>query len=152
MDTPDKTYPFVSLGVSELYIGTDLAQSMENGHTVSSVDALVDFYYSLGGLINLYSHSSSAGNAQVGAAAPEYVTYSLNAALHPRLWATNAEGIYYWWVARSNAQITSDFTTNGDQSVAVISITGATDTNTAVKIWSQAPRMRDWRSIQWFFN
>ncbi len=133
-ETPDKTYPFVSIGVSELYIGADLAQSMENGHTVASVDALVDFYYSMGGLINLYSHASSAGNAQLPTQPQEYVNYSLNATLHPRLWATNAEGIYYWWVARSNAHISSDFTTNGNQSIAIISITGATDPNTAVEI------------------
>ncbi len=134
--TPDKRYPFITLPPSDWFIGNQIGQSLETGHTIFSVQNAVDYYYNLGALINLYSHSSSAGNA--GAAGPqqaECVTYAMNSSLHPRLWAANSIGIYQWWLQRSNAQITAaTFTTNGSQSQVTIKISGATGTNTAVEI------------------
>lgn len=129
--TPDKHYSFISLPASDWYVGTEIAQAMENGHTIVTMNALVDFYYSLGGLIDLYSHSSSDGTGFAGLVASDYVTYSLS---KPRMWSANAESIYGWWLQRSNAQITASFATNGNQSLTTISITGATDPNTAVEI------------------
>src|SRR5262249_33802111 len=51
--TPDKYYSTLSMPVSDWYIGTTVAQSMETGHTSSTIQQLVDFYYNLGALINL---------------------------------------------------------------------------------------------------
>src|SRR5579862_1011782 len=134
--TPDMDYPFIALPTCDWYIGSQVGQSMETGHTILSVQNVVDYYYNLGGLINLYAHSSSAGNAgNASFEEMEYVTYSMNASLHPRLWSANAQGIYNWWLQRSNTHITSTtFTTNGTQSQVAINISGASNTNTAVEI------------------
>src|SRR5262249_34347842 len=59
--TAGKRYPFISLPVSDWYVGNTVAQSLEAGHSSGSVHALVDFYYGLGLLINLYSHTLTTG-------------------------------------------------------------------------------------------
>ena len=134
--TPDEYYPIITIPTSDWFLGNQIAQSVETGQTIASIQSAVDYFYNLGGLINFYAHSSSADNAGAsGAVESEYVTYSMNASLHPRLWAANTEGLYNWWLQRSNAQITAtSFLTNGIQSQVTINVAGATDTNTAVEI------------------
>jgi hypothetical protein len=131
LQTPGKRYPLVSLPVSDWYVGSEVAQSMEAGHTVDSMKAAVDFYYSLGALINLYSHSSSAGAGAAGPLEGQYVIYSMT---KPRLWAANAVGVYSWWLARSNAQVIPSYSISGNQGVTTLAIKGATDPRTAVEI------------------
>jgi hypothetical protein len=129
-ETPDKRYGLLQLPVSDWYIGFQVAQSMDSGHTGGTIHDLVDYYYGLGALINLYSHDLSSGLGVV----PDYITYTLNTNLHPRVWSANARGIYSWWLQRSNAQITATFATNGSQSITTLSISGASDPQTAVEI------------------
>lgn len=119
-------YAHVTLPTSDWYIGTNIAQSLESGHTVSTVHALVDFYHELGALINLYGHSSSAGGVQW-----EYVNYS---ASRPRTWATNAVEIYDWWLARSPVVVTPSYNKVGGTAISGASITGATDPETAIEM------------------
>ena len=57
--TPDMCYCLLQMPVSDWYIGFQVAQSMETGHTEGTVHDLVDYYYGLGALINLYSHTLS---------------------------------------------------------------------------------------------
>ena len=128
--TPDLRYGLLQLPVSDWYIQSQVAQSMENGFAGGPVHDLVDYYYNLGALINLYTHNLSTGGTLV----QDYLTYALNTNLHPRVWSANALGIYSWWLERSNAQITASFATNGNRSVTTISITGASDPQTAVEI------------------
>ncbi len=128
--TPDKRYGLLQLPVSDWYIQSQVAQSMENGFAGGPVHDLVDYYYTFGALINLYTHNLSTGGTLV----QDYITYALNSNLHPRIWSANALGIYSWWVQRSNAQITASFTTNGNQSIITLSISGAADPQTAVEI------------------
>src|SRR5208282_49101 len=92
---------------------------------------LVDAYYNLGGLINLYCHSSYDGSGQDGTLAGSYCTYSLS---KPRIWSANAALIYNWWLQRSNAQVTTSFSTSGGQSITTISISGNSNTNAAVEL------------------
>jgi len=135
--TSGKRYPMVSLPVSDWYLGDQIGQSMENGYTVQTVHDLVDFYYGLGALINFYSHTLSVPGYSPGTAGTlpqEYISYSMNASLHPRLWAANAQGIYNWWLARSTAQISTTVSTSGNMATVTISITGASDPNTAVEL------------------
>ncbi|HWY78649.1 MAG TPA: hypothetical protein VN281_23745, partial [Verrucomicrobiae bacterium] len=134
--TPDKLYSFVTLPVSDWFVGTQISQAMENGHTVPSVHAMVDFYYSMGALVNLYSHSSSAGDGPAGAVASEYVTYSLS---KPRIWSANTAGIYNWWLNRASAQVVPTYSTNGTQGIVTLAISGATDPNTAVEVLIPSP-------------
>ncbi len=134
--TPDKLYSFLTLPVSDWFVGSQIAQGMENGHTVASVHALVDFYYGLGALVNLYSHSTSAGTGPAGTLASEYVTYSLG---KPRMWSANTAGIYNWWVKRAAMQVVPTYSTNGTQSIITLSISGSTDTNAAVEILAPNP-------------
>jgi uncharacterized repeat protein (TIGR01451 family) len=119
-------HPHVTLPTSEWYIGTDLAHSLETGHTVASVHALVDLYYGLGALINLYGHSPSSSGV-----AWEYVSYS---AAKPHIWSTNAVGVYDWWVLRSGVAVTPGYSQVGSTAVAVASISGASDPETAIEV------------------
>jgi hypothetical protein len=133
--TSGKRYPFVSLPVSDWYVGNAISHSLEAGHNSASMHALVDFYYGLGALINLYSHTLSSGVGPSGSLETDYVTYSANPTLHPRLWAANAIDLYNWWLQRSNAQISVSYsTTNSGNTVTTFSISGATDPNTALEL------------------
>jgi hypothetical protein len=132
--TPGMRYPMLTIPVSDWFVGTQVAQAMEFGHSVVSVRAAVDFYYSLGALINVYSHSLSSGDGGAGEMPADYVSYGMNTNLHPRVWAINAGDLYNWWLQRSNAQISATFTTNGSQSVTLLTVSGATDASTSVEL------------------
>jgi hypothetical protein len=143
--TDGKRYAILSEPVSDwfvrqpAYAAALVAQSLEDWHppgvhTRDTIHTAVDFYYGLGALINLYSHSSSDGTGAAGDLVPYYITNSLDASLHPRLWSTNAAGVYDWWLRRSAAQVVASYGTNGGQSVAAISIGGAQDANTAIEL------------------
>ena len=112
--TPDKLYPTLQLPVSDWFVGyqglTQIAQAMEAGHTTATVQSLVDAYYNLGALINLYCHSESPSGGPAGSLPGTYLTYSLS---KPRIWSTNSAGIYTWWLQQSNAQVTASFTNIG---------------------------------------
>jgi hypothetical protein len=137
--TPGLVYPTLSEPVSEWYINGGIAQSLEpwhppGVHTPATVLEAVDYYYNQGFLVNLYSHTLATGEGGAGALMPEYLTYCANTNVHPRLWSANAVSVYNWWLARSNAQISVSYSTNGTQSVMTYSIAGATDPNTAVEL------------------
>ena len=104
---------------------------MEANHTTATVQALVDAYYNLGALINLYCHSTSPGGGPAGSLPGDYLTYSLS---KPRIWSTNSAGIYAWWLQQSNAQVTVNYTNISGQCVTTLSITGEGNTNAAVEI------------------
>jgi Bacterial Ig domain/Cadherin-like domain len=129
--TPDKRYSILQLPVSDWFIGTQVAQSLENGHTDASIQALVDFYYNMGALINLYCHCTSDGSGMDGPLPGYYCTYSLS---KPRVWSANSASIYSWWLQRSNAQVAVTYTNVGNQSVTTFSISGESNTNAAVEM------------------
>ena len=137
--TANKRYPMVSQPLSDwfvsgdLFVGQQIGQSLEY-FTNSSLHDMVDYRYGKGLLINLYSHTLSHGVGPAGSLASEYVTYCVNTNLHPRMWGANAVGLYQWWLARSNAQITvSQTATSSNRSLTTILIAGSTDTNTTVE-------------------
>jgi hypothetical protein len=124
--TAGRRYEHVTLPVSDWYRGSDVLQALDD-HTSSTMRAAVDFYYSLGALINLYGHAASASGTLQG----EYVTYC---AAKPSVWATNSVGVYDWWRIRSNLSVTPSYTRAGETAIARAVITGATDSDTAVEI------------------
>jgi hypothetical protein len=137
--TPGKIYGILSEPVCDWYISTNIAQDLEPWHppvvhTTLTSHQTVDYYYNLGALINLYSHTLSTGLGDAGQLTPDYITYCMNTNLHPRLWPANAVGVYQWWLQRSNAQVSTTFSTNGSQSITTFAIKGATDTNTTVEL------------------
>ena len=141
-----KRYPFISLPVSDWYAGTPaMAQSLEDGHNPESVHALVDEYYSLGGLINLYNHSSSAGGG-FSPYAGEYVSYSVTKS---RLWPANAADIYQWWSRRSPVQITPSFANSNAQSIVSLVLSNAIDPQTAIELLLPGPNIA---GLQVFLN
>jgi hypothetical protein len=149
--TSGKRYSILSLPVSDWYIGNTIGQAMEVGHTTNSIHALVDFYYGLGGVINLYCHTLLTGDGGAGLLPLEYVTYAVNTNLHPRLWLANSIGLYNWWLQRSNAQISATyFATNSDQAVLSFAIAGATDTNTTIEALIPGPGV--YSGLQVFTN
>jgi hypothetical protein len=135
--TSSKRYPMLTLPVSDWFVGTQIGQSMEEGHTTNSIHNLVDFYYNMGGLINLYGHTLSIPGISPGTAGTlpqEYITYSLNSSLHPRVWSANAASMYDWGLKRSGVQIVPGFSSSGNQSVVTMSISGASDPSTSVEL------------------
>ena len=153
--TSSLRYPTLSEPVSDWYVGGLVAQSLEpwhppGVHTQASMQTAVDFYYNLGFLVNIYSHTLSDGNGDAGPLTYDYLTYCANTNLHPRIWSANAIGVYNWWLARSNAQISVSFSTNGNQSVASFSVSHATDPNTTVELY--IPATTSFCSLQVFTN
>ena len=129
--TPDKRYSFVTLPVSDWYIGASVAQALEDNYGTNELHAAIDFYYALGGLINIYSHSSSDGSGLAQGLASEYVNYSLS---KPRIWSANSISLYNWWTNRATAQVSpAVLATNGNQIQAVLAVAGANDPATAVE-------------------
>ncbi len=131
LQTPGKRYPFISIPTSDWYVENEVAQALESGHTLATAQAASDYYYNLGALVNIYSHSSSAGGGLAGPLEGQSLVYSV---AKPRIWSTNSVGIYYWWLARSNSQMVATYSTNGLQSRIALSITGATDPRSAVEV------------------
>jgi hypothetical protein len=144
--TSGKKYGFLSLPVSDWFTGADIGQSIEIGHTTASVNALIDYYYNLGALINLYSHSGSDGSGTAGGLVQNYIAYSMT---KPRLWAANAVGVYSWWNARKSTQIVPTFSTTSNQTTATLSISAATDSQTAVEVLIPEP---SFSNLQVFTN
>jgi hypothetical protein len=130
--TPDKLYNILTLPVSDWYIGSQVGQAMEDGHTMATMQALVDYYYGLGALINLYCHSSSDGSGAAGAVASQYVTYSV---AKPLIWSTNAAGIYNWWQKRGTAGVTASYAAQGSQATDTTVISGSGDPGMAVEFY-----------------
>ena len=117
------------------------------GHTTATMQALVDAYYNLGALINLYCHSTSDGSGMDGSLPGDMLTYSLS---KPRIWSTNSAGIYDWWLQQSNAQVAVDYTNDSGRSVTTLSISGEGNTNAAVEVlapsasYSAPPGFHQW--------
>ena len=126
MEMPDNHFNHMALPVSDWYLGTQFAQSLDSGYTTLTLHQAVDFYYNLGALINFYGHKASTGGYT-----REYVRYS---ASKPRIWSTNAVGVYDWWMLRSPVVIQPAFSTQADLGIATATISGAIDPETAIEI------------------
>lgn len=125
-ETPGKKYRFLSLPTSEWFINGEVAQAIETTHTKSTIDALVDFYYGMGSLVNLYSHEPSTN--------PEPNEYLHYAAVKPAIWAVNAPTLFNWWTQRSSAQFSPTYSILGNRFVATATVTHATAAETALDI------------------
>jgi hypothetical protein len=153
--TAGKRFAMLSEPVSDWFVGGLVAQSLEpwhppGVHTSQTMHDAIDFYYGLGALINIYSHTMSTGLGGAGQLTPDYVTYGANTNLHPRLWSTNGIGVYQWWLQRSNVQVTASYSTNGSQSAMSFAINGASNPNTAVELL--LPGTNDYCGLQIFTN
>jgi hypothetical protein len=124
--TAGKRYEHLTLPVSEWYAGEDTFESLEE-HSLSTMRAAVDFYYSLGALINIYGHNIS----KTGTVQGEYVKY---AATKPRVWAANSVKVYDWWRLRSPVSVTPVYTEEADTAVVAVIVNGAIDADTAIEI------------------
>ncbi|MCX6031755.1 MAG: hypothetical protein NT169_20940 [Chloroflexi bacterium] len=124
-ETPDRHYSHLTLPVSNWYTGTQIAQSMEQ-HDVLSLRSVIDFYYGLGALVNIYAHNRS--DSVLGQA---YIAYSFS---KPRTWSTNATGIYDWWQLRSTTSITPSYSLQDGTTTARVRVAGSRDPDTAIQI------------------
>ena len=124
--TAGKRYEHLTLPVSDWYSGSYVLQSLEY-HSSSTMRAAVDFYYNLGALINLYGHNISSSGTLQG----QYASYCV---AKPRIWATDAIGVYDWWTVRSEAIVTPTYSLIGDTGVARATISNVADINTAVEV------------------
>jgi len=127
--TAGEYYPYLALSYSDWYVGSDVAQSLEN-HTTESMQAAVDFYYNIGGFINIYGTNPSGSSTIEG----QYITYCTDSTAKPGMWATNAVGIYDWWNVRSSVTVTPSYSITGSTADAHAIISGATDTGTAIEM------------------
>lgn len=137
--TPGLRYPLLSQPVSDWFVGGAIAQSLEpwrppSIHSSATMRAGVDFYYALGGLVNFYSHTMATGLGDAGQLMPEFIAYCANTNIHPRMWSANALSVYDWWVRRSTAQVGVSSSTNGNQVVTTMTISGASDPRTTVEL------------------
>jgi len=124
-----RNFSHVSQPTSDWFVGTEIPQALEWGHTVESLRAAVDFYYNIGGLLlNYYGHVPSSINGEL---VQEYVKYSMT---KPRIWPTNGIGIHDWWQDRAAATVTPAFTRSGSMAVATASISGSIDAETAIEL------------------
>ena len=123
--TSGKRYPMLNIPTSEWFVD-DVVQSLDN-HTNASLDAAIDYYYGLGALVNIYSHNNSDRDAMTQ-------RYIMRAAGKPRMWATNAVGIYDWWLSRSGVTLTPSYALNGNSASTHALVSGATDPDTAVEL------------------
>jgi len=151
--TSGKRYPMLSQPLSDWFVGSQalqVGQSLEF-HDISTIRAGIDYFYSLGGLINFYSHTLSTGFGPAGSVATEYVTYALNTNRFPRLWSANAISIYNWWLQRSNVQISVTHTaTNGNLSETTFGIAGAANPSTTIEL--QLPAAGQLHNLQILTN
>ncbi|HSU55800.1 MAG TPA: Ig-like domain-containing protein [Candidatus Dormibacteraeota bacterium] len=76
----------------------------------------------------------STGLGDAGPLVLDSITYTMNTNFHPRVWSANAVLIYQWWLQRSNAQISVNYSTNGYQCVANLAVSGSLNPNTAVEL------------------
>ncbi len=140
--TDGKRYTLLSEPVSDWFVNGSVAQSMDPWHspgihTTNTVHAGVDFYYTNGLLVNFYAHGLTTGLRSNTASylIPDYVGYCMNTNAFPRLWSTNACGVYQWWLKRANTRVSASYaTTNGTHSLVTVAVTGAEDTNTSVEV------------------
>ncbi len=128
-EVPGKLFNHITLPTSEWYIGTSIAQSLEYGanHTIPTLHAAVDFYDDLGALVNIYGHEPTTP----GTVHHEYPVY---AAAKPRIWKTNAVGVYDWWVLRTPVSVVPSYSRMGKMSVAHATVSGGTDPETAIEM------------------
>ncbi|MBN2254843.1 MAG: cadherin-like domain-containing protein, partial [Deltaproteobacteria bacterium] len=124
--TPGRRYSYVQLPVSDWFINGEVAQCMDDHPSVSTVHALIDYYYDIGTLINCYTHLGMFGGLPW-----EYLEYCATKA---SIWSSNGPKIYDWWVRRSPVQFTSNCSIIGNTMLTTINITGAVDTETAVEL------------------
>jgi len=139
--TPNKRFGLLNEPLSDWFVGSQIAHSMEGGHTTATVRSLIDFYYNLGGLVNQYSHSLSQGMGIAGQQANEYVLYAMNTNRFPRLWSANAIKIYNWWLQRSNINFSVSASTNGKQFIANVDIRNASSPDTTIELLTPTPSL-----------
>lgn len=132
--TKGKFFSMLTLPASDWYVGTDIAQSTEYGHTSDSITAAVDFYHSLGALINIYGHAPSNN----GSLQQQYVTY---AAAKPRVWPANSVAINDWWRIRAGVSLAPVYTMSGTSYSISSELSGIADENTALEITLPKPLM-----------
>ena len=124
--TNGKRFSFLSLPVSDWFINGVVRHAIDDGHDVSTIHALVDYYYNLGALINLYSHELSTN-----ALPYEYLHYC---AAKSAIWPANAASMFQWWTKRSPVQAIPSPRVVGNRLVVTIAVSGATDSDTAIEL------------------
>jgi len=129
--TLGKYYSPIALPVSEWYSGsTGTIPTSLDDMTVASMKSAVDFYYSIGALVNLYGHVPSSKS---GSVEQQYVSY---AAAKTNIWKSNSIGIADWSIARSNISAAPVFTMTGNVSSikTTVTVTGTRDANSAIEV------------------
>ncbi|MGO9008551.1 MAG: beta strand repeat-containing protein, partial [Bryobacteraceae bacterium] len=127
-------YSFLSIPVSDWFINgpynldgnTTVAQAMEDGFTTPTIDALVDYYYGLGALINLYSHGLSTD--------PNPYEYLHYVSTKPAVWPVNPDMLLSWWTARKQVSVSPSYAIVGNRLVATATVSGSTTSNTAIEL------------------
>ncbi len=102
-----------------------VSQSMDY-YNAANVDAAVDYYYSIGALINIYMHELSSDSIPA-----EYIQHS--ASYGATMWPVNAVTLLGWWTNRSPVQIIPSYAVAGNQVTLTAAVSGATDSGTAVE-------------------
>ena len=106
---------------------------------LEDMSSIIDMYYGMGSLINVYGHPYDAN--------VERVTALISAArAKGDVWFTTADGIRQWWVPRSGMTIAPQYVLLGDTAQMTIAVSGSTSASATVDIYPpgmQPASMRD---------
>ncbi len=130
MTRPGEHYDVLQIPTSEW-----LPSSADNPDARARMDLIpeeqipdvVDFYYSMGSLINLYGHPYYSNVERLQ-------SYLSRAASKGDVWFTHASEIADWWRLRDAVSIAPSAATSDGRVQATVGLTGAVDPNTAVDL------------------
>jgi hypothetical protein len=122
-----RRFNHISLPVSEWFDAGSVVQSLDYYPNDATVEQAADFYYSIGALVNLYGHTVTND-------AGFYQAYINRIVSKPRVWSANSVGVSDWWQQRATVQVTPSLSVSGAVNTAHATISGATDSNTAIEL------------------
>ncbi len=130
MTTPGKHYDVLQIPTAKWLpsSATDAdARSRMEQMPIADMPDIVDFYYGLGGVINVYGHPFGWNLDRL----PSFLD---RAQSKGDVWFTDAPGIRDWWLLRDKVSVSSTASRAGDRVQSITTLTGATDPDTTIDV------------------
>lgn len=131
MKVPRKHYDLLQLPTSEwLAASADNSDSRGRLERIpsSEIPNVVDAYYDLGGLINVYGHPYPENESRVRDLIDRAIAKG-------GVWLTHATEIRDWWAQRDAVAIAPSYSTDGHISDITVALSGSTDASTCVDVF-----------------
>ncbi|MGE5555962.1 MAG: hypothetical protein ACM3UY_06855, partial [Methanocella sp.] len=132
LTTKGKTYDILQVPTGEWINSSGAVLQTLEEHSSESLRNAVDFYYDIGALVGLYSHSSSQTGIPL-----EYIQYAKS---KPNMWAATPMTLREWWLTRQQITVNPQYQRNPDgSSTLTLALNGTSSPDTAVEI--QTPQL-----------